>query len=1114
MPSLTKEQQRVIEHEKGNILVSASAGSGKTFVMIERLIRLILEKKTSVKNILCVTFTESAAAEMKEKLKKAIIKKINEGEDLTEELLDVETADVCTIDSFCARLVRKYFFEAGVSPDFKICDEKQASVLKSESIDKTFREFYESGDKDFLMLLTRHGKYRSDRDLKALVLKIYEFLQNSAEPEEFIKECIGFYQRDFSTIKESYKQAIIKRISPLYEHAEELYQASKRLEFDSAIVILDQVLRVFSDIVNKDIYAIKEHADLKISLSFGRNLSQEQKEVREEIKGLCAKILPIIQDVIKHLTTPTEDEQKAKDIIYHLECIFKVVREFTKNYSEEKLEENLLDFSDLEHYALKILSNPQTKEMISENYDYIFADEYQDVNGVQEELFSRLSRDNLFVVGDVKQSIYGFRGSMPEIFLQKEKHYEATNQATVRLNHNFRSSKAVLDMVNEIFSFSMTESIYGTDYLSTAMLVPGGVYIEEAPGRVQLHLLEKEERKKKEKPDSKVYNLLDDLKGLADKSVGNIAFLIDKIVREELGKTYYDAKEEKFREISYSDIVILNKNSDNEYVYTLVKDLLKLGVPIASKVSENICTYPEIEILINLLKLIDCKDQDFPLVSVMKSPIGNFTEEELMDIALLYRQAENFDRKQSRFFLAYLYALENAPSPLKEKLVALDKYIEELRFLADFTGASGILEKAIDDCNFESYIIIKGRVEEKLARLNLFLSIGAKDRIYTVSEFLDLIQNSPDTFTMTPPANEDSVRLMTIHASKGLEFPVVIVCGLEKASNKISQYEEVLKDLQLGLAPKTYHDQDKEVEENIYRGVFKEKLRIERIKEDLRLLYVALTRASYSMHVTLEAKGDIRKDVFRGAYKFSDYIPKSLDAVEVEREELDRQVDLREPRKVLISKGDEEKSKEIKESIEFAYPFKASTILPIKCSVTGALDESEKVYEFNKEFIGQSSIELGTLAHKILENINFDGVLDGNFNSQVEDMIENKILSREEVGRLDLLRLESAVNGFAPYLKGKTLYREQPFIAKVDADKIYKNQEEQVLVQGVIDLLAVEQDCASIIDYKYSTMTSSSLKEKYSLQLELYALAVEKVLKLKVKKKILVNILTGECIEL
>ncbi len=1113
MPELKKEQLEVISHEQGNILISASAGSGKTFVMIRRLIRLIVERKAKVKNVLCVTFTEASAHDMKEKLKKALIEKINQGEDLTEELLDVEVADISTIHSFCAKLIRRYFFVAGVSPDFKIADEKKKTLIVEEVLNKLFLTLYERGEVGFLTLVNRHGKYRSDKGLKELVKNIYEFIQSDKSPEGFLARSLSAYD-NLTAVEEKYKRYIDGQLISIKNFLEKTAVACDALGFASALKIIEGYLTVIEDILSKDIYGVLGYSNFKMRKDYGRNIGEEKETLKAQINEVISIFEKIVGRVCGSVSDKTTERQKAEQAKTHLIHLFNLVTEFSNAYATAKAEENVLDFSDLEHFALKILHDQTTLESVRAEYKYIFADEYQDVNGVQEEILSLISQDNLFMVGDVKQSIYGFRGCRPEIFENKEKDMQAQGQKTVRLNHNFRSAKSILDMVNDVFSYSMTESVYGVDYSKTAMLKAGGIYGEDKVGRSKLHFIVKE-RAENENQLSGVYNLLEQAKTTAQGKVSPATLLIDKIIREELGKTYYNPQTGKDEYITYSDIVILNKNKDNKYVSGLVNELTALGVPITSKVQTNACDYPEIQTLIGLLKLIDCKKEDLPLVIALKSPIGGFTDEELLKISMQYRAtftgAKVKEYRNKTFCSAYEYAL-TAESEVKEKLNAFDRYITELRELADFLGAGGILKRIISDCSFESFLTANGGGVESLERINFFITKACGEKLYTVHEFLSLIKNVPEAFTVSPAVKENSVTIMTIHASKGLEFPVVILCGLEKSSSRREATGAIIKDFELGFAVKNYEDENKVCTENIFRGLIKEKILIEKIKEDLRLLYVGLTRASYSMHLTIELPADTRRSEFIGASKFSDYIPQSLPCEIATDLELFTGANEREVRKVIIGEGDKALSQKIKNNLNFKYPFESSTKLPLKCSVTGAINEQEKVYEYlvTEEKTGA---ERGTIAHLVLENLNFASLKkNDDFYAQIENMLALGVVEKQTLEKIQLEKIRNATQGILSLIGDKTVYHEQSFMAEIEGEKALNFGKDTVLVQGVIDLLALSENTAVIVDYKYSNLTAQSLKEKYQTQLNLYGLAVEKVLGRKVEKKALVNLLSGEII--
>ncbi len=663
MPKLKDEQLEVINHEKGNILISASAGSGKTFVMVERLIRLIVEKKTSVSNVLCVTYTEAAATEMKEKIKRAIAKKISEGVDLTEELLLIDNADISTIHAFCSKLIRRYFFIAGLSPDFKIVEEAKAEALKNESLDKVFNKLYSEKDDDFLRVIKRHKDKRADGALRKIILSMHEDINKNANADEYVEKTLKLFE-DIDYAKEKYHELVLPYFHLVKSQCIDLEYKCKSLDFEQGLKHLGIISNYVSEVVEGDIYTVLRYGAYKATKNYGNKIGEEKTAVKEEINSLYAVIEGIYKRVLGYVTNRENDAKVGLELKSHVERLVKIVKLFDEFYSESKREENLLDFADLERFAFKILQDEETLKTVKEQYLFVFADEYQDVNDLQEEILSKISNDNLFMVGDVKQSIYGFRGSRPEIFEKKEKVMKERGEKTVRLNHNFRSAPAVLNMANEIFSYSMTKDLYGVDYYSTARLQLGGIYPSKMEGRTALYLLNKETSRKPKELRSKVYNLLEEAETEKKNYPASLSLLIESIIRKELKNKFYDTKLEKERYITFSDIALLNRAKDNGYIAKTVEDLLKLNIPVTAEVSVNVLDFAEIQMLVSILRLVDCKKDDVSLVSVLKSPVGNFSEEELLAIARLYKDylstfLEN-ERPRRTFYTSYVYALFNA----------------------------------------------------------------------------------------------------------------------------------------------------------------------------------------------------------------------------------------------------------------------------------------------------------------------------------------------------------------------------------------------------------------------------------------------------------------------
>lgn len=1112
---LKPEQAEAINREGGNILVSASAGSGKTFVMIKRLIRLITEGKAKVDEILAATFTEAAAADMKEKLKRALTEEAAKGnKTVASELNKVATADICTLHAFCGRLIRTYFFAAGVAPDYKVADEAQADVLKNESMDETFRALYKAKDEKFLKFVDRYRARRKDDALKAVIRGIYDYCISETDPERLLNAYKFNYTEEGATrFEKSFGLRLKNAAASIGAELNKLKSECEKAGFNAGANNCDAFIEIISAVEEGGQPRAKSYSEAKDFPQITRSCPAEGKVfLKDRLKNLKARI----KSLCEFAAAAEIDRESLKDLNESGETLSRLVLSFKENYDKTKRENNVLDFADLERLALTALKDENVRLSVRKKYKYVFVDEYQDVNGVQEEIISAITDGNLFMVGDVKQSIYGFRGCRAEIFEGKQKTVEEKGGAAISLNCNFRSADNVIDFINRTFDFCYVPEYTGLDYRATARLKSGGIYPAEYKGRAALHHLVKVGGKKTERPAPHVYDILGEAFKEEEKEAASVSNLLAEIIDGELRKKYYDIKTKTVQPVHMRDIAILTRAGDTAYVKGIVEGLNGHGIRVVSGVSQNVRDFPEIKTLINALKLIDCFYQDAPLVGTLLSVIGGFTEEDLTEVALYYSEHGLY----GGFSAAFTYYAENADTPLKTRFKAFKDYFDNLRYLADFKGAKGILDKIISDSGYENYILAENDGDEKIRRLYRFLAeTQSGDRLRTVSEFLLRVETSPKAFEFSGGGEENAVKVMTVHSSKGLEYPVVIVCGLEKPFSRKDESKPVLCDRDEGFFALAFDDKTRVVSSTGYREMLKAKMRETQIKEEMRLFYVALTRAAYSLHLVFEKTGDDRSGEFSVPFTetacFLDFVPKSIPAAVHLPTEFGLTGLTRRGRQVLVAKPDEEKAEQMKKDFGFIYPFLSSTVLPLKNSVTAAAkglkEEAYPVYSVFKED-GATDPERGTIAHKILELYDFGG----EFYGQIKSMQEKGYLSAEQIAKVDVERLRKVIESDAlKDLKGKTLFREQDFIVNIAAKKVFDtDSDEEVLLQGIIDLLVVSENGAEIIDYKYSTLGAESLRQKYSAQLNLYAYAVERSLKLKVVRKTLVNIFTGETAEI
>lgn len=1111
-PSYKEEQARAIYHDKGNLLVSASAGSGKTFVMIERLISLIVSGKATVNDIVAVTFTEKAALEMKERLTKALSEQISLGQShLQSQLLDLPTCQISTIHSFCSRLVRTYFFVAEVSQDFRVLDGVQASVIQQTALDKTFKFFYDEQDKDFLDLLTCHVKRNSDKTLKELILKLFNYAEEEAYPLEFYDRYLTSYSEEnfnnlLTEIKNELNDTLSKGVKEI-EKAKVLFENNGRIK---SVNLLSAISASFESVISQNLKDVVNFR--KIRKDYDNKLTDSeliQKELINQIIVKCEKKIESVEKLVQNYDNLYFEFLDQKQ---HVAKLSKILKKFNEIYKQEKADENALDFSDLQHFALKVLSDEKIKSEVQSKFKYVFIDEYQDTNAIQEEIMSKISSDNLFMVGDVKQSIYGFRGCRSDFFEEKYKLYKESNQV-VDLNDNFRSAKKVINFVNDIFDYCMTQDFFGIDYKNTSRLVFGGKFLSGEDGRANFHFIPKVKKTEKEVEQPRIYDIKEEVLGETDLP-SLTAELIDQIIRKEIG----DVKATKNGQplnIDYKDIAILVRSTTGDAIKNMQTQLIRRGVPVSSVVEQSICQFPEIDILINLLKLLDCYYQDVALCTVMLSPIGRFTEEELAKVVL--RAREFGLTKYDNFYMAVQKYCDQVDDELSKKLISFKNYIDKIRKLADFYGASKTLTTVINDSNFENVLLASPMGDSKVKRIKYFLSKAKVDgKSYSIREFLTLIESCPKAFNYTTVCDENTVKLMTIHASKGLEFPVVIVCNVQKDFNEGDLKNEVLLDRDYGFIVKDYDLTKKNYKENIFREVVKNKMRKNLVKEEMRLFYVALTRATYSLHVICESDKSLEKVEFNQAKSQMDFLPPDISLSQNISIDKDCGEGAIQAGFVSINDGDKQMIDQIIDNLKYKYPYENDLTLPVKTSVSKVKNQMEEqgdaivMFDETKEF---TNAENGIIAHKIMQFYNFG---EADFDSQIDKMIKENIVSREQLALVNLDRLKKVVEtDTIKRLKGKKLYREKYFLSQIESDMLFDNgSSESVMVQGIIDLLVVDDDGATIIDYKYSRKNGEQLLKDYSLQLNVYARAVEKILNKRVKQKIIINLFSGESIEL
>lgn len=1113
--AVTQKQLQAIQSDGTNILVSASAGSGKTFVMIERVKRLILEKGVDIDKILCVTFTVLAAKEMKQKLSDAITKALATANEQDKVRLEYQlellpTASISTIHAFCKGLLSEFFYEAGLDPAFTILDDKNTKLLVNRAIDRLFEDLYEQNSPELNLLLPYYFKGRRDKALKEKIVSIYYSLISEAHPKAILERGRFFYTDEGV---DYLAQSIFN----------ELTQSASNLE-QAILPLLDEcggydkvkeyllILLTFT----QEIYSCKDLEELCMrvkSISFRKpakrkNADVYEVEALEKAGNVGERLKKIIANVKKFdVGVLSEEKARVKEVAPVYLALEKITLDFMEYFAKEKREENAVDYSDLEHFALKLLKNEAVREEVASRFEYIFTDEYQDTSGVQEAILASIGRNNRFMVGDLKQSIYDFRGCNPDIFNEKyEKYSQGQGGIGINLDKNFRSTKAVLDCVNSLFSDIMTKRCGKVDYKKTPMEV--GADYPEKEGEAVMYVAQKS---KGEKLLPKgVYTVTGHLEILKESKGFAEGRAVAKLVENLVGKDYYDIKSGSIKSIDYGDIALLLRDA-NKDADKFSTELIRAGIPVSAPSKDSIANYAEVALAINILQLIDCYNQDVPLASLLKSEIGKVSDSELLQI-------RKFTPTGS-FAEAVIAYAKNNNDELALKLNEFEAYFNSVRLLAEFTPCGELLAEVVREKGIDIKILSSKLGEIKLARLNKFIEAADASK-QTVGEFLKGLDGLLEKLSMSY-TSENAVKIMSIHASKGLEFPIVILGRTTKTFNAEGQKGDFLADRYLGISINHRNLESMVMTETLLNKYVKF-IKTKRMREEeMRLLYVAMTRAKNSLYIMSEytkeedafPSNEHPVDVFDCSNYFKMFAAKDFDLKLCgEIEEVFRP---REVRQVLVSEEDCFMAEKMLENLSFEYPHKSRSSLSVKRSVTQAVHfkEEDGVHYEKSAIFGESDTETGNAYHKFLELCDFSL----SPKDAVNGVIGGLLMPKEQVELLDAAKLERILQmPIFKTLKEYDLYKEQPFTAFIPASIVEEGYEgeEQILIQGIIDLLAVKEDEAIIVDYKHSaTVSEEVLINRYKKQLVLYAYAVEKVLKKRVKQTYLINVNTCKMIK-
>lgn len=1176
--SWTDAQKNAIEARNGSVLVSAAAGSGKTAVLVQRIIDSITdsENPVSIDRMLIVTFTRAASAEMRSRIEAALNKLLEKDPGNTYLLNQrrlLYSAKISTIDGFCTEFIRSYFYKLNIQSDFRIADEGELSILKKKALDNALESFYDENSLGFKRLLNSVCTYRNDENLRKHILSTYGFLTSVPFMDSWMDKMLLFYDMPFE--KTPYFTYLLKYADDCISYCRQLISSCFSF-LDKDEYLKPEQLEKLRTTLNSD--------SLLFETLEGAVKTLNWDEIKEAVEGVSFTKFPIIRgsgddsckENIKNLRDIYKDEIKKLSGIFDknisdieknteynypvIKTFFDCIRKFRDEFSALKSEKNILDFSDVEELMVELLCENNGGEItysdisaeISSMFDMIMVDEFQDINEVQDLIFRAVSRDrnNLFVVGDVKQSIYGFRQAKPEIFIGYKDAYndyseaEDNYPAKIILDRNFRSRLGITQACNFIFSTLMSKEIGGLSYTSGEELVYGADYPESDSLNTELMLVDTSN--------------VDEENNETELSVEAcaVAEKIIKLINEEkLQVKVKENGEEKLREITYGDIAILLRSpkGDTRRALTFLNTLSRYAVPTVSEEKDSFFDSPEIKLMLNLLRIIDNPIQDIPLVSVMLSPMFSFTPDDLAKLRI-------GDRKSPLYI-----ALKNSTD---EKCVRFVEFIDRMRTVSVTATVDRLIGILLSLTSFDC-IAMAG---EKFNADNLYLLQDyarsyAANGYKTLTAFINYIDRMKErgTFINSAGSPEDgsinAVRVMSIHSSKGLEFPVVFLSSTSTSFNLRDASSDVVLNADFGIGMRIKKDILKY--ETTERKALSLMQKDSMISEEMRVLYVALTRARERLIVTASSKAPekylLKLESKIASYPLPPYVVKSMSSYSdwiftcaLANPSCDIRTNIKpdytnyketdKPWSVeIISDAqpletphapvkrsaapaecpqvDEEFLERFKDRIGFEYEDKKLLSLPQKVSASELSHMDNRI--FNKllrkpAFVTDkksSGAEKGTAFHNFMERCNIENAVK-DCKAEAKRLEENGFLTGRQLELLDYDKLERFLSSglIRRVLNSDSYEREYQFTVKIPASSYAPEfDNEEIIMQGAIDLVFFEKGEAVIVDYKTDRVgDASSLSLLYRKQVELYKYAIKETLGLDVKECIIYSIHLGE----
>ena len=1168
----TKEQEKVINLRNRSLLVSAAAGSGKTAVLVQRIISMVTDETDplDIDRLLVVTFTNAAAAEMRERVGAAIENALEQdpyNQHLQRQLTLVHNAQITTIDSFCIRILRDHFHKIDLEPGFRIADEGELKLLREDVCEAVLEDFYQKADPEFLRFADSYSGAKNDLQIKEMILKLYNYAESYPWPKEWLETCVQQYEaaneaeleekswiRDFLSYLNVRVEDLITAQEKLLELTQEsdgpyMYEASiaddlRQLENLRKCEHFSQWQAAISAIDFKNIGRSGKYegsVEKKDAVMSGRKRMKDQ--IDKWKKTIFATMLEV------QLERLTQTSKMVRMLVT-------LTQAFSDRFQEEKQKKNMLDFSDVEHNALRVLVDSETKELTETALEYqqqyreVMIDEYQDSNYVQETLLTAVSgvkngNENLFMVGDVKQSIYRFRLARPELFMDKYHRFstEESSQQRIDLHRNFRSRREVVEAVNDIFYPLMEKDLGNVAYDAEAALYAGAVYPDYENAdccKPELLLVPSQESGMERR----------------EQEAAAVAGRIRELVQTQ-----------EIPGITYKDIVLLLRSMSG-WAETYQKVFEQEGIPLIVASKTGYFSATEVQTVLSLLRVLDNPYQDIPLAAVMKSYFGKFSSEELAQI-------------RSEYPGMPFYQCVEQMLPVSEKIIAFQEMLQKFRQRIPYTPIHRLLQEILDETGYRNYVAALPAGEQRRANLDMLMEKAVAYEqtsyhgLFHFIRYIDRLMKYDVDYGEAEIVSEqeNAVRLMSIHKSKGLEFPVVFVCGMGKQFNEQDLNSNMIFHPEFGIGLKWFDCEKRTKANTLIHQIFAMEAKKENLGEELRVLYVALTRAKEKLILAGTCKlpeegqysGFSREEKVPFSTRYDaksywdwvipvlgmenpDYRYVIWDEARMQQEEQRKLQDTALEHRTLLEalqNVSETELAQLKETFSWEYAWKEEGAHKQKVSVSElkhrAMEERSESAEqtlntaqplfpdeiatpyvprFVQEVKENAGALYGTMVHRFLECLDFAGLPDFADEKQGLYFVKQQIDALCALGRmqeanakrlnwkqlLGFLQSDTAKRMRAAAEQG-ALEREKPFVMSVPANLVWEDSrpEEDVLIQGIIDVFWEEADGIVLLDYKTDHVDNAQeLVRRYKKQLELYADALSRFSDEKPVKEILI----------